>query len=311
MNTKDFTGIAGEMAEGHAMQLLKKYGLMDSNRVHILKIADIKPNPGQPRRIFDSESLLMLAESIKEYGVLQPLSVRKKSDGYELIAGERRMRASRLAGLEEVPCIIIGADERQSSIIAMIENIQRKDLDFFEEAEGIATLIRTFGLSQEEAARRVGMSQSAVANKLRLLRHSKDVAAAVREYGLTERHARALLRLDTEEERLAILRDIHEKNLNVAQTDEYISEMLNTETAAPTEQVIKAPKEEKTKSNIRTLFIFKDIRLFMNTVTRAVETMKRSGVEAFYDKEEDDLEIKLVIRIPKKTAAKMGAVQMG
>lgn len=275
------------------MQALKKNGLLESNRVYFLKISSIYPNPGQPRRIFDTEGLRELSESIKQYGVLQPLSVRKRlGGGYELIAGERRLRASRIAGLNEVPCIVIGADEKQSSLIALVENLQRCDLDFFEEAEGLQRLIYQFGLSQDETARRIGKSQSAVANKLRLLRHPPEMIECIRENGLTERHARALLRLESLEDRQIVLDTIVAKHLNVSQTDEYIDGYLSHGNA-PSDQ--QNPRE-----HIRTLYVFKDLRLFLNTVNRAIETMRRSGVSAEMDRVDGPDGLVLTIKIPKK-----------
>ena len=297
------------------MQLVKKYGLLESNRVFLVKIANIHPNPAQPRRIFDSESLLELAESIREFGVLQPLTVRKMSGYYELVAGERRLRASRLAGLDEAPCILIGVDEKQSSLIALVENLQRQDLDVFEEAAGIATLIRNFGLSQEEAARRLGLSQSAVANKLRLLRHSKNIVEKIRECGLTERHARALLRLESDEDRHCVLEEIWQHQMNVAQTDEYITHFLErklmgepkdppeTEQNGEAERLAAAQTASPRGAKLRTLYLFKDVRLFLNSIMRAVDVMRRSGVETLFDKEEDAEEIVLTIKIPKNGGA--------
>ena len=276
---------------------MKRIGLIESNRVFHVKISSIHPNPGQPRRVFDSTGLRDLAESIKMYGVLQPLTLRKLSSGeYELIAGERRLRASQLAGLRDVPCIILGADEKQSSLIALVENLQRCDLDFFEEAEGLQRLIYRFGLSQEEAARRVGKSQSAVANKLRLLRHTPEIIAKIRENGLTERHARALLRLESEEDRLVVVDTIVARKLNVSQTDEYIEDYIRS---------LSSEKEEvPTVGRMQTLFVFKDMRLFLNTVTRAVDTMRRAGVHTEYEKAETPEETVVTVRIRKGAAVK-------
>jgi ParB family chromosome partitioning protein len=266
----------------------KKHGLMESRRVHMIKAGDIKRNPYQPRSVFDEEGLYELSESIRQYGVLQPLSIRRSgSGGYELVAGERRLRASILAGLREVPCILLDATEKQSGVLALVENLQRQDLDFFEEAEGIRRLIRQFGLSQDEAARRLGKSQSAVANKLRLLRHPTEVTDAVRRHGLTERHARALLRIEGLEGKLEAVEVIAAEKLNVAQTEEYIERLLKAETQEP-----------EAKRKIRTLYVFKDVRLFINTVTRAVDTMRRSGVNASMNKEEEGGDIRLTITIP-------------
>lgn len=272
------------------MALMKKHGLLESKRVLYLKIDDVKPNRFQPRTIFDTEGLRELAESIHMYGVLQPLTVRKHPEGgYELVAGERRLRASRLSGLTEVPCVMLEADDKQSSLIALVENLQRCDLDFFEEAEGIRRLIRQFGLSQDEAARRLGKSQSAVANKLRILRHSSSVINEIRSNGLTERHARALLKIEGEKEKLDIISHITENRLNVAQTEEYIDSL---------DREIPKAEHNKTKKQ-KTMFVLKDVRMFMNSISKAVDTMRRSGLEAKMEKIEEEQEIHLSISIPK------------
>ena len=168
-------------------QKLKTY--METGRVVFLPAKAIRPNPAQPRKYFPEEALRELAESIRSHGILQPLSVRRAGTGYELIAGERRLRAGILAGLSEIPCIVMSMDDRESGFVALVENLQRQDLDYIEEARGINTLMDRFTMSQEQAARLLGKSQSSVANKLRLLRHSPQVLAALQENGLTERHA--------------------------------------------------------------------------------------------------------------------------
>ena len=284
------------------MRIVKKYGLLESNRVFFIKIASIRPNPAQPRRIFESESLLELSESIHEFGVLQPLSVRKINGAYELIAGERRLRASRLAGLDEVPCILLGADEKKSSMLALVENLQRQDLDVFEEAEGIATLIRGYGLSQDEAARRLSLSQSAVANKLRLLRHSKNIVETIRNNGLTERHARALLRLDNDADKSKVLESIIQNQMNVAQTDAYITQYLehfSEESVVQDDDRALLPSGKNKKRGAKTLYLFKDVRLFMNSITKAVDLMRRAGVDTVYDKSENGDEVVVTIKISK------------
>lgn len=265
----------------------KKHGLMESRRVHMIKAEDIRRNPYQPRSVFNEDGLHELSESIRQYGVLQPLTVRRcEGGGFELVAGERRLRASKLAGLRDVPCILLDATEKQSSVLALVENLQRCDLDFFEEAEGIRRLILQFGLSQDEAARRLGKSQSAIANKLRILRHPPAVTEVIRSNGLTERHARALLRIEGAEARLEAAGHIAAEKLNVAQTEEYIEGLLSK------------GAESEAKRGIRTLYVFKDIRLFINTVTRAVDTMRRSGVNASMERAEEDGDIRLTIVIP-------------
>lgn len=168
-------------------QKLKTY--METGRVVFLPARSIRPNPAQPRKIFRPEALDELSDSIRQHGILQPLSVRRSGNGYELIAGERRLRAAELAGITDIPCIIMSMDDRESGMAAMVENLQRQDLDFIEEAMGISRLLEDWNMSQEQAARLLGKSQSAVANKLRLLKHSEPVLLALREAGLTERHA--------------------------------------------------------------------------------------------------------------------------
>ena len=265
------------------LPLRQTTGLLDSQKVFFLKLEAILPNPNQPRRRFDIEGLRELAQSIEQYGVLQPLTVRKTSNGYELVAGERRLRAARMAGLKQVPCLLLRIDAEQSSLIALVENLQRRDLDFFEEAEGLENLIRVYGLSQEEAARRVGVSQSAVANKLRLLRHPPEIVALIRAHNLTERHARALLRLEEYADRMEALDRIIHQNLNVAQSEQYIENLL-------------ARKKEPPKT---TRYVLKDVRLFLNTVKRAVDVMRQAGVPAGMDRQDQEREIVLTIHIPK------------
>lgn len=278
------------------MPLHRKRGLFESSRVYFLPVSSIVPNPHQPRTHFSSEGLAELAASIAEHGVLQPLSVRKLGGGqYELISGERRLRASRLAGLDTVPCILVSADDLESSLLALIENLQRRDLDFVEEASALQKLISTYHLSQEEAARRVGKSQSAVANKLRLLKLSPELLQQIRQSGLTERHGRALLRLP-EDQRAEALDTITQQHFNVAQTDAYIDGLLQP----PEEGGTPPPKPRK-----RPVIYIKDIRLFLNTLQRGLETMQRSGLDAQCGKDEDENAITLTITIPKnKTKAK-------
>ena len=208
------------------MTLTRKRGVLDSSRVLFLPVRDIRPNPNQPRTTFSLKGLEELSASIREHGILQPLTVRRAEDkGYELISGERRLRAAKMAGLDTVPCILIRVDDMESSLLALIENLQRRDLDFVDEALALEQLISTYHLSQEEAARRLGKSQSAVANKLRLLKLSAPVLESLRRNGLTERHGRALLRL-SEEQRLPVLEQIIKERLTVSKTDELVDKLL-------------------------------------------------------------------------------------
>lgn len=267
------------------MAFLRKKGIFESSRVLSLPVTSIVPNPNQPRKTFEEDVLKELADSIRENGILQPLSVRRREGGYELVSGERRLRAARLCGLREVPCILLSVDEQASSLLALVENLQRRDLDFWEEAEALDTLIRTYRLSQEEAARRIGKSQPAVANKLRLLKLSPACLNKLRAARLTERHARALLRLEGEAAQLTALDYIISQGLNVAQTDAYIDALLSP----------AQPKHQKRKPT----YIIKDVRLFLNTVTRGLSMMKTAGVDARCRREETDQAILLTIEIPK------------
>lgn len=249
-----------------------------------LPVAEIRPNPRQPRRDFPPGELAELALSISQVGVLQPLTVRRTPGGWELIAGERRLRAAQLAGLPRVPCLPVEADSDASALLALVENLQRQDLTVWEEAAALRQLIDRHHLSQEEAAQRVGKSQSAVANKLRLLKLPEDVIATLRSHRLTERHARALLRLGSPEAQRAALEEILKRGLNVAQTEVYIDRLLQSGTA---------PRKAAPVYRIR------DVRLFLNTVKRSLAVMQSAGVNARCGKEETDREITLTIHIPK------------
>ena len=257
---------------------------LSKRQVLDLPLGAIRPNPGQPRKEFHPDELAELAQSIQQVGVLQPLSVRRTPTGWELVAGERRLRAARLAGLAAVPCLPVEADGDTSALLALVENLQRQDLTVWEEAAALRQLIDRHHLSQEEAAQRVGKSQSAVANKLRLLKLPEDVIATLRSHRLTERHARALLRLDSPEAQRAALEEILKRGLNVAQTEAYIDRLLQSGTA---------PRKAAPVYRIR------DVRLFLNTVKRSLAVMQSAGVNARCGKEETDREITLTIHIPK------------
>lgn len=250
-----------------------------------LSVEDLEPNPVQPRQNFDEEGLEELSRSIRSYGILNPLTVRCRAGHYELVAGERRLRAAKLAGLREVPCLLLNVNMEDASLIALIENLQRRDLDFIEEAEGLRQLQRLFGMSQEEAARRIGKSQSAVANKLRLLKLPEDVLLTLRDRGLTERHGRALLRLPTPDAQRKALKYILDNDLTVSATDSYIDALL----AAP------AGKDTAPKHTL----VLKDVRIFLNSLTHSLEVMKQGGIEAGVKRLETDEALILTISIPK------------
>lgn len=266
------------------MQATKLRPALRRGGVIWLPVDELEPNPVQPRKNFSDGDIQELSNSIAQYGVLNPLTVRLRDGRYELIAGERRLRAARLAGLSDVPCILLDVGLEDASLIALVENLQRRDLDFIEEANGLNQLIRLFGMSQEEAARRIGKSQSAVANKLRLLKLPEDILISLRDNGLTERHGRALLRLENEEAQRMALECILERDMNVAAADAYI------------ESLLCAPKE---KTEQKRTFIMKDVRVFVNTILHGLDLMKQGGIAAGMKREETEDELILTISIPK------------
>lgn len=256
-----------------------------SGRVRYIAVGSIRPNPQQPRQRFDEGGLQELAASIAAYGILQPLTVRERCGGYELVAGERRLRAARMAGLREVPCLVARVGEEDAALLALIENLQRRDLDYMEEAAAIAALLRRYDLTQQQAADKLGRSPSAIANKLRLLRLEEPVQAAIRRYDLTERHARALLRLEGGEARLQAAVHMGEQGLNVAQAEAYIDRLLTQRQTTPPQP--------------RSAYIIKDVRLFLNSVERGIRLMQGAGVGAEVARQDTDSEICLTVRIPK------------
>ena len=261
------------------MQCQKLRTYMETGRVIFLPTRSIRPSPMQPRKVFDGKALAELADSIRLHGVLQPLSVRRASGGYELIAGERRLRAAQMAGLTEVPCLILQMDDKESALAAMVENLQRQDLDFVEEAQGIASLMEAQQLSQDQAARLLGKSQSAVANKLRLLKHGQTVLLALREAGLTERHGRALLKLSGEQEKLDAIEVIRKQGMTVAAAEKYIDSLLSA----------RAPRKRQAS-----------VGAFLNSLTESLQRIQRSGVPAVSERRETDRQIVLTITIPKE-----------
>lgn len=269
------------------MKLLTKY----NKKVIEIPARKIRPNKTQPRQTFYEEDLRSLSQSISNNGLLQPLTVRKlKNDEYELVAGERRLRASVMAGFTKIPCIVMKCSDKDSAIFALIENLQRKDLGMFEEARGINRLIRKYGITQEQAAIQLGKKQSTVANKLRLLRLSYDEQDWIIQAGLTERHARALLKIQDEESRKEALSHIIAENLNVKETEKYISSLLDNKKVQPLH------------NNVDKKIVVKDVRIFVNTISRAVDTMRMSGIDAVSNKEETDDYIEYTVKIPKETA---------
>lgn len=243
------------------------------------------PNPYQPRKQFKSEDLLSLADSIKENGVLQPLLARRinNSDYFEIIAGERRLRASILANMQTVPCLVVDCDYEESAIYSILENIQRADLSFFEEAQAIAHMQSHFNLTQEQISKKLGKSQSALSNKLRILRLPVDVRYFIEKENLTERHARALLKCENEKQMWTTLNTVKERKLNVEQTEAFIEGLTKK-------------KEKKPKNVVK---ICRDVRIFVNTVNKAINTMIQSGIPAESNKTETDDYIEFYVKIPK------------
>lgn len=253
------------------------------NKVIEISVDDIIPNPYQPRKNFNDD-LTTLAESIAQNGILQPLSVRKKDGKYELIAGERRLRAAKMCGLSVVPCIVHEVSDRHSAVLALVENIQRQDLSFFDEAAAIEKLITHYGMTQEDAAAKLGRAQSTIANKLRLLRLTEKERQLIIRYGLTERHARSLLRLGSVEDRLFILEKIIKSNLNVERSEHLIDEFIGSQ-------------RNKVSYKKRSM-VFQNVKMFVNTINKAVETMQAAGISADSRKIQNEDYIEYRVRIP-------------
>ncbi len=258
-----------------------------NSKVLYLPIDSVRPNPYQPRREMDKSALQDLCSSIKHYGLMQPVVVRQiNGRDYELIAGERRLRACRMAEMTEIPAIVLRAGGTDSAVMALIENIQRENLGYIEEAEAFCSLISEHGMTQEELAMKIGKNQSTIANKIRILKLSPQVRQLLAENNLSERHARAILRIPDEKTKLKALNIIIKKGLNVSKTDELIEALLNSDELS----------EPAKATDIR---IFKDVRIFSNTIKQAVNMMKKSGIEAEASKTESEDFIEYTIKIPK------------
>lgn len=258
----------------------------DENKLMDLSISQINQNRFQPRSNFDREELMSLAESIETNGLIQPIVVRRVTpDGYELVAGERRLRACVMAGMTKIPAVVITCSQRQSAVLALVENLERSDLNIFEQARAIRRLILDCRMTQEQVAKLLGKNQSTMANKLRLLRLEDDEQNMIIEYGLTERHARLFLKLEGQQ-RVEAIKRAFKYNMTVAQTEQMINNMLATE-----QEHANRPK-----------LVIKDVRIFMNTINKALKTMKQSGVNAALLKKENDEYIEYTVKIPKSTA---------
>lgn len=263
----------------------------ENKKITMIPIDLIRPNPYQPRKKFDQSSMDELCKSIKQYGVIQPINVRKISNThYELVAGERRLRATAMSGQKEIPAIIVDVGEDDSAVMALIENLQRENLGYMEEAEGYLNLIKEHGLTQEELAQKIGKSQSTIANKIRLLRLPPMVKKILADNGLTERHARALLKLNDEQLQLKVLQKVVEKGLNVRKTEELVQKVID--------KYCNPSKDTDNKARITKSI--KDIRIFVNTIRQAIETMKKSGVNARAAQIDRGEYLEFIVRIPKR-----------
>lgn len=259
------------------------------NNLIQVAVKEVTTSPYQPRQEFDEMELRELAGSIHEVGLIQPIVVRRVETGYELVAGERRLRACKLLGLTEIPALLMELDDKQVAALGLIENLQRKDLNYFEEALAYARLINDFGLTQEEVAQKVGKSQSAIANKLRLLKISPNVRKLISTDALSERHVRALLKLDSDDEQMMVLRMIYDNDLNVRETEEAVERIR--------QNISREIKKEETKRNVSG--VIKDARIFVNTIRETVMLAKSNGVDMKIMEKEYDEAVELVIRIPK------------
>ncbi len=262
--------------------------IRNDNKVLMVSTIQIRPNKTQPRRNFDEDALKSLSQSIVENGILQPLTVRRiNNTEFELIAGERRLRAAIMAGLSKVPCVVHACNDKESAVLALIENLQRTDLNMFEEGRGIARLIRKYNLTQEQAAIKLGKKQSTIANKLRLLRLSFEEQEWILTANLSERHARALLRISDESLRREALSRIITENLSVGASEALVTDLL----------MKRKPREPERKGDRKV--VVRDVRIFVNTINKAVDTMRLSGINAISRRSETDDYIEYTVKIPK------------
>lgn len=250
-----------------------------------LDVEEITRNPNQPRKIFDEAALVELSNSIKEYGVMQPINVRKINDRYELISGERRLLASKLAGIKTIPAIVSKISDTDSAAMALTENIQRQNLNFIEEAYAFVSVMSEYNITQEELAKKIGKTQSTVANKVRILRLSDSMINKILENKLTERHARAILKITDDKLQDQVLDKIIKNKLNVDESEKLIKKILSN--------------DKKPRTKIR--YIVKDVKIFTNTIKKSVEIMKKSGIMATYAVLQKDNEYEINIRIPVNT----------
>lgn len=266
-------------------------GRSPQKNVKAIPIDKIVRNPFQPRREFEEKEIGELAQSIENYGIIQPIIVREQGAGYQIIAGERRYRACQMLGLREIPGIIENMDDEKAAAVSLIENLQRRELNYFEEASAYNMLIHVFGLTQEEVARKVGKSQSAIANKMRLLKIPESVRSMITLENITERHARALLKLNSPDLQMRVLDQIYQKELNVKETEELVERLAHN----------NIPQEMKKSNGHGVSMIIKDTRIFLNTIKETVKRARQTGVDILMIENEDDGEYEVVIKIAKSS----------
>jgi ParB family chromosome partitioning protein len=271
----------------------------ESTEIRLIPVNSVVFSPFQARRGFEEDDLRELAQSIKEHGVLQPVLVRPFNKGFELIAGERRVRACKMLGLQHIPAVVRTMDDNEVALVGLVENLQRQDLSPIEEAEGYRRLIEEFGLTQEAVAQRVGRSQPTVANKLRLLRLPEEIREAISREIITERHARALLSMKVDESRDKAFRTIVEKGLNVQQAEAFIDE-------------VAASLDGRKPITRKRIHVVRDIRIFLNTFRQAVRALKRAGLDAVMEESDEGDVIRVVVTLSKsKQSEKQGILQIG
>ncbi len=253
-----------------------------AGQILLIETNRIFPNRNQPRENFPRQEIEMLSDSIRRNGIIQPLTVRRSGDAYELVAGERRLRAAKAANLKSVPCIVMEVDEQSSAVISLLENTQRSQLNFLEEAKAIRTLCAYYGMRQEEIASSLGMSQSGISNLMRILRLEPQALNILASNGFSQRHARALLHLSPEKQ-IEAAQKVNEKKLSVSQTEKLVE---------------KLAEEEAKPRGTRKIF-FKDVKIFINTINHAVETMQSAGIEAYVDRKENDESYTITVNVPK------------
>ena len=261
---------------------------MEENIVKEIPVDKIIPNPYQPRKVFSDSALEELSKSIQEYGVLQPITVRQKDNGYELVAGERRLRAAKLAKLETIPAIINNMSDQHSAVLALLENLQREDLNFIEESLGYENLIKEHNFTQQQLAEKLGKNQSTIANKLRILKLPDTVKQYLVENGLTERHARALLKLPNEELMMDIVQKVVKLELTVKKTEKLINDTIES---------LKAEQEPEKKQNIK---FSMSMKLYVNTLKQAYDAIINTGIDAKYNEIDKGDYLEVVVKIPKK-----------